>query len=126
MTPKITERMAKMAIEDGAEVTEKKQIRRPKPKPTPIPAPASQDSKSELAVAVTIRRTDILEATIDQQLKIAQKQVEELSRLVAILSDPTEPIRLKVHRNMDRTSPAYLLMEYIDVIPVNYSRKLDS
>ena len=119
MTPKITERMAEMAIEDGAEVTEKRQIKRPKPKPTPIPAPAAQDRDSD-------RRTDVLEATIAQQLIIAQKQVEELSRLVAILSDPTEPIRLKVHRNMDRTSPAYLLMEYIDVIPVNYSRKLDS
>lgn len=119
MTPKITARMAEKAIEDGAEVTEKKQIRRPKPKPTPIPASTPPSRGAD-------RHTEILEATIATQLKISQKQVEELSRLVAILSDPTEPIRLKVHRNMDRSSPAYLLMEYIDVIPVNYSRKLDS
>ena len=118
MPPKVTALMAENAIKDGAEVKEKKVIRRPDPPSTPIPPPAPQNSGSE-------RHTAILEASIAQQLVIAQKQNAELTRLVAILA-ADKPIRLKVHRDMDRSSPTYLLQEYIDVIPLKFTRKLDS
>ena len=118
MTPKITSLMAENAIKDGAEVQDKKVIKRPPPPVTPIPGPEAQK-------AVPDRRTEVLEASVTQQLIIAQKQSEELTRLVEVLS-VDKPVRLKVHRNMDRSSPAYLLLEYIDVIPLKYTRKLDS
>lgn len=122
MTPKVTALMAKKALKDGAEVKTKPNIKRPDQRPpppmTPIPGPEPQNAGTE-------RHTRVLEASITQQLIIAQKQTEELTRLIKLLA-AEKPIRLKVHRNMDRESPAYLLMEYIDVIPATYTRKLDS
>lgn len=118
MTPKITSLMAKNAIEDGAEVREKRAIKRPAPPVTPIPAPESPKAAPD-------RRVEVMEASMTQQLIIAQKQAEELTRLVEELS-ADKPVRFKVHRNMDRASPAYLLLEYIDVIPLKFTRKLDS
>jgi len=122
MVSKITALMAENAIKDGAEVKEKRVIERPKEKVTPIPAPGGpsppQNDDSE-------RHAKVLEASIAQQLIIAQRQAQELSRMVELLAED-KPVRLKVHRNMDRSSPAYLLMEYIDVIPLKFIRKLDS
>lgn len=118
MAPKVTALMAENAIKDGAEVTDKKEIKRPKPQSRPIPAPVAQNDDSK-------RHSMVLEASIAQQLMIAQKQTEELTRLVESIT-AEKPVRLKVHRNMDRDSPEYLLMEYIDVIPVAFTRKLDS
>ncbi len=118
MPPKITALMEEQAIKDGAEVTEKREIKRPKPPMTPIPTPKPQNEGSE-------QHTKVLEASIAQQLVIAHKQSEELTRLVSLMAE-NKPVRLKVHRDMDRDSPTYLLMEYIDVIPVTFTRKLDS
>ncbi len=121
MTPKVTKLMAKQAAADGAEVEAKPNIKkqpRPAPPVTPIPPPVAQNKDSERHLAV-------MEASIGQQLIVSHKQTEELTRLVRLLA-ADKPVRLKVHRNMDKGSPEYLLMEYIDVIPVAFTRKLDS
>ena len=59
------------------------------------------------------------------QLKVVQEQNEQLLAVVEALSKD-KPVRLKPKRDMDRGSPTYLLMEYLDVIPVAFKRKLDS
>lgn len=118
MPPKITALMAEQAIKDGAEVTKKRGIKRPKPSITPIPALAAQNEDSE-------RRVAAMEAQVAAQLIVAQKQHTELLTVLKELSELT-PLRFKVHRNMDRSAPDYLLMEYFDLIPVKFTRKLDS
>lgn len=118
MAPKITALMAENAIKDGAEVKDKRGIARPEPKVTPIPAPVAQNDGSEQRIAA-------LEATIAQQRVVAQKQSEDFLAALKELSEFT-PLRFKVHRNMDRSAPDYLLMEYFDLIPVKFTRKLDS
>ena len=118
MAPKVTSMMAEQAIKDGAEVKEKPIIKRPKPLPTPIPAPAPDTSSIERSVAA-------LEESIRQHQLIAQQRSDEFLAAIKAITEHN-PIRLKVHRNMDRDSPEYLLMEYIDVIPVKFTRKLDS
>lgn len=116
MAPKITALMAEQAEKDGAEVKTRREINRPPPKPTPIPAPDTRSIERSLL---------LLEETIADNKLMAERQAQAFLAAIQVLTE-NKPIRLKVHRNKDRDSPEYLLMEYIDVIPVAYTRKLDS
>ncbi len=118
MAPKVTALMAENAIKDGAEVADKKEIKRPSAPITPIPAPEARNDASEQRIAA-------LEATIVQQRIVAQKQSEDFLAALKELSE-FNPLRFKVHREMDRSAPNYLLMDYFDLIPVKFTRKLDS
>ena len=119
MTPKITEAMANSAIQDGAKVQERPKINRPKPKSTPIPDPAGVNIR---ALEALIGK---LVETFQAQLIVAEKQNVELRAMIKALA-ADKPMRLKPIRDMNRESPTYLLTEYIDVIPVAYTQKLDS
>lgn len=126
MTPKMTKAMAAEAEESGADVRQIKRPTRPEPKPTPIPAPAAD------LTSLTGAMGELVQALKDQ-LKVAQDQLEqagtqnETLRAMAKAALQGEPVRLKPIRDMDPKSPTYLLMEYLDVIPVTFNpRKLDS
>ena len=118
MAPKVTALMAETAIKDGAEVAEQKEIKRPPAPIKPIPVPEARNDGSEQRIAA-------LEATIAHQRIVAEKQSEDFLAALKELSEFT-PLRFKVHRQMDRGAPDYLLMEYFDLIPVKFTRKLDS
>lgn len=126
MTPKITKDMAEAAIADGAKVKTKPTIKKPAP-PKPVPIPAAEPDLSGLTGAISELVTslkDQLNAS-QESLQAAQRQNDEL-RALATATMADKPVRLKPVRNMDRESPTYLLIEYIDVVPVTYTtRKLN-
>ena len=129
MVPKISKAQAERAKAAGARVVKKP---RPAPQKTPIPETQVQPVMPDLGAVE--RAVEAMKASVEQQEKkseqhekAATQQAEELSRLIATLGMPAEPVRLRVHRDMERASPTYLLIQYIDVIPVQaVERKLNS
>jgi len=119
MTPRITKSMAEEAIKSGAKVTEKRDIKQPGTKSKPKPAPVDPDIRALQQLVIDMTQAH------QAQLKMAQEQNKQLSALIAALS-ADKPIRLKPIRDMKQGSPTYLLMQYLDVIPVAYKQKLDS
>ena len=119
---KITPDMAKQLESKGAVVKKARPKRKPKPPevaaaPQPAPATAANPQIDELVAAL---REQV--SAMSLQLAAAEKQNQELKLMLqAQMSE--KPVRLKVRRDMDRQSPTYLLLEHIDVVPVEY-RKL--
>lgn len=125
MTPKITKAQAERAKKAGATVTKPAQ----RPPTTPIPQPAAVPDMSAVErVAEAVQaQAEKTEKVASQAAEAASQQSQEMSRLIATLGMPTEPVRLRVHRDMEMSSPTYLLIQYIDVIPIEpVARKLNS
>lgn len=119
MTPKFTQSMLKDAIDDGAEVKEKRSMARPPPAPVPmVPdrGPELESLRGEVAQ---------LKQTLAGERIAAERRSQELTQLFEALSE-NKPMRLKPIRDMNRESPTFLLVDYYDFIPVEYKRKLDS
>lgn len=119
MTPKFTQSMLKDAIDDGAEVKEKRSMARPPPAPVPIVpdrGPELESLRGEIAQ---------LKQTLADERIAAERRSQELTQLFEALSE-NKPMRLKPMRDMDRESPTYLLVTHYDFVPVSYQRKLDS
>ena len=122
MTPKITDEMAEAALAEGGR--ERREVQPPPPR-EPIPPPAADLGPLTGAIGDLV-------ASLQDQLKIAQAQLEAAQRQNDELRAMTtaamaeKPVRLKPVRDLDPNSRTHLLIEYIDVIPVTYSRKLDS
>lgn len=122
MTPKMTRAMAQAAIDDGAEVKEK----RTKPKPMRGPAPVTPFGPDHGPELKTLRGeiTQLRQALAEEKQASASRSLE-LSGVFKALSEH-KPMRLKPIRDMDSESPTYLLVTHYDFIPVAYQRKLDS
>ena len=117
MTPEISKSKLERAKKAGGKVTTKpvlpKKQPRTKPEPKPIPAPQSVDLG---------KVTDILAA----QQRAQEQQGAQVEHLASLISEMVGPVRLKAHRVMDPKDPRYLLIDYLDVVPVTIKRKLNS
>lgn len=117
MPPKISQAKLKRAQDAGGKVTTRpalpKPAKRQKPDSVPVPAPQSVDLG---------KVTDILAA----QQRAQEQQGKQVERLAALISEMVGPVRLKAHRVMDPKDPRYLLIDYLDVVPVAIKRKLNS
>ena len=117
MTPEISKSKLERAKKAGAKVTTKPDLptassRRPKPEAKPIPEPSVDNSKV----------VDILEANTRAQAQ----QGEQIERLAQLISELVGPVRLRANRIMEPSDPRYLLIDTLDVIPVEIKRKLNS
>lgn len=125
MTPKITDQMADEALEAGGR--EKREVQPPPEAITPIPPapePAPQTDLEPLTGAIGELVESLRQQLISSQaaLEAAQRQNNELQTLAqALMAD--KPVRFKPVRDMNRDSPTYLLVEYYDMIPVQYTKK---
>ena len=123
--PRVTKAMAAKAKARGASVKKKVVLPKPKPKPKPAPPPPPPMTDNKFDFSAIEKQNENVSALVAAMMDQLNSQRAESGKLIeSMLSD--KPCRLKVHRNMNRESPTYLLIEYIDVIPVEYSRKLDS
>lgn len=117
MPPKLSQSKLKRAQEAGGKVTTKPTLPKPKPRAAPpvtaVPAPESAD---------TGKVTDILKA----QQRAQEQQATQIERLASLIAEMVGPVRLKAHRVMDQKDPRYLLIDYLDVVPVEIKRKLNS
>ena len=117
MSPKLSKSKLERAQKAGGKVTTRPVLPKPAPKPAPkpvaVPAPVSVDDG---------KVTDILKASQRAQ----QQQGEQIERLASLISEMVGPVRLKAHRVMDPKDPRYLLIDYLDVVPVEIKRKLNS
>lgn len=122
---KLSKGAAERAKKAGAEVTSIRKVQRPAPLPEPE-VEAKEQISPELpdTSALEASIAELRQALTDQETT-SQKRIQELSAMVEALS-ADKPVRLKVQRNMKRGTETYLLMDYIDVIPVAFTRKLDS
>ena len=119
MPPKVSEEEATRAKGSGGKATQKL-VPRDKPKDKPAPDPGKSTTQ---IVAAMIKSN----ATESEKQRIHQEDMAK--QIIATIEErlafrPSEPMRLKVHRDMDRQSPTYLLTTHIDIIPIK--RKLDS
>ena len=119
MTPKMTGAMRDSAIEDGAEVSEKRKMQPLPPRPIPI-VPQKEPELDALRAEIS----QLKQALADEKIA-SEKRNQELTALFSALSD-NKPMRLKPIRDMNRESPTYLLVTHYDFVPVAYQRKLDS
>jgi len=124
MSPKLTPDMIAKASKQGA-VVKKALPRKAKQKAAPAPAPQQVDfSQLDIQVSSLIKALKEQVSAMQAQLNASNRQNTELRGMVETMMTD-KPVRLKVRRDMDRQSPTYLLMEHLDVIPVEY-RRLDS
>jgi len=124
MTPKLTKAMADAAIEDGAEVKEKRKVAKPPERPPAPATPITPDRGPEIE-ALRAEISELKQALVAEKAA-ATGRSQELSQLVATLSE-NKPMRLKPIRDMNRESETYLLVTHYDFVPVTYQpRKLDS
>jgi hypothetical protein len=123
MTPKLTKAMAEAAIEDGAEVKEKRKVAKPPRAPAPVTfIPPDRGAEIE---ALRAEIVELKQALAAEKVASAGRS-QELTQLVSTLSE-NKPMRLKPVRDMDRESQTYLLVTHYDFVPVTYQpRKLDS
>lgn len=125
MSPRITKDMMKKAQKDGAEISEKRKVQKPKPQQaTPKPEAKPQVPDRSAEIEALRDEISVLRAELDSQRKASQKSTQELLTMLAGMGD-TKPMRVKPIRDMDPNSKQYLLVQYYDFVPVEY-RKLDS
>ncbi|MBW1873542.1 MAG: hypothetical protein JRJ19_15855 [Deltaproteobacteria bacterium] len=122
MTPKLTKAMAKAAVDDGAEVKQKRKMPKPTRAPAPV-TPITPDRGPELK-ALRDEISQLKQALADEKIA-SQGRSQDLAGVIAALSEH-KPLRLKPIRDMDKKSETYLLVSHYDFIPVTYQRKLDS
>lgn len=118
--------MADDAIADGAEVKEKRKVKRPPPPVTPI-APAAAAALAPPTPELKVLRDEIsqLRQALADVNTAHEKRFQELSGLFKALSEG-KPMRLKPIRDMEPSSKTYLLVTHYDFVPVSYQRKLNS
>lgn len=114
--PRLTKKMAKSAINSGADVQEKRKAQ----KPAPADQPVAADYKAEIQAL----RDEIttLKQALESERNSADNRSQELTGILSTLSE-VRPMRLKPVRDMDRDSPTYLLVNHYDIVPVAYKKK---
>ena len=127
MSPKITAQMLEQAKKDGADVTDKRKVAKPKP---PVEAPKVEAKTVVSTDSDRIRRLEAqiveLREALDAERKAAENRTQELTALLAGMGE-TKPIRIKPVRDLDPNSKQYLLVQHFDIVPVEYRpKRLDS
>lgn len=117
MAPKLSKSKLERAQQAGGKVTTRPELPKPEPKAAPAPAPVKAPQSVD-----NDKVTDILAA----QQRAQEQQGAQIERLASLISEMVGPVRLKAHRVMDPKDPRYLLIDYLDVVPVEIKRKLNS
>ena len=123
MSPRPTKAMIDKAQREGADVSQKRKVQKPKA-PKPEAKPQVPDRSDEIAAF----RSEIagLKQALEDQKKVAEMKSQELVALISGLSE-SKPMRVKPIRDLDPKSKQYLLVQHYDLVPVEYRpKRLDS